>query len=122
VRQWGYCERKRLRLGHARQRSPVKLEGASWDEEEGTVRRPMALSTAIKHAGCFMVFLRSKTSSPVVKPAMVRVVLSIALSLKWETRQLDVKKVFLHDKLSEVVYNRRPTSFINSTHPSTSVG
>jgi hypothetical protein len=53
-----------------------------------------------------MVFLRSKTSSPVVKPAMVRVVLSIALSLKWETRQLDVKKVFLHDKLSEVVYNR----------------
>jgi hypothetical protein len=69
-----------------------------------------------------MVFLRSKTSSPVVKPAMVRVVLSIALSLKWETRQLDVKKAFLHDKLSEVIYNRRPTSFINSTHPSTSVG
>jgi hypothetical protein len=34
--------------------------------------------------------------SPVVKPATVHVVLSIALSLKWETRQLDVKNAFLH--------------------------
>jgi hypothetical protein len=38
-----------------------------------------------------------ETFSPVVKPAMVHVVLSIALSLKWETRQLDVKNTFLHD-------------------------
>jgi hypothetical protein len=47
---------------------------------------------------------------------MVHVVLSIALSLKWESRQLDIKNAFLHDKLAEVVYSRQPTGFINSTH------
>jgi hypothetical protein len=55
--------------------------------------------------------------SPVVKPAMVRVVLSIALSLKWETRQLDIKNAFLHGKLAEVVYSRQSTGFIDSTRP-----
>jgi hypothetical protein len=48
---------------------------------------------------------------------MVRVVLSIALSLKWETRKLDVKNAFLHDKLAEVVYSRQPSGFIESTRP-----
>jgi histone deacetylase 1/2 len=58
-----------------------------------------------------------ETFSPVVKPALVRVVLSIALSLKWETRQLDVKNAFLHGKLTEVVYSRQPIGFIDSTCP-----
>jgi hypothetical protein len=59
----------------------------------------------------------NETFSPVVKPATVRVVLSIALSLKWETRQLNVKNAFLHGKLTEVVYCRQPTGFIDSTRP-----
>jgi hypothetical protein len=56
-----------------------------------------------------------ETFSLVVKPAMVRIVLSIALSLKWEIHQLYVKNVFLHGKLAEVVYSRQPTGFIDST-------
>jgi hypothetical protein len=58
-----------------------------------------------------------ETFSSVVKPATVRIVLSIALSLKWETRQLDVKNAFLHGKLAEIVYSRQPTGFIESTSP-----
>jgi hypothetical protein len=58
-----------------------------------------------------------ETFSLVVKPATVRVILSIALSLKWETRQLDVKNTFLHGKITEVVYSRQPTGFIDSTRP-----
>jgi hypothetical protein len=58
-----------------------------------------------------------ETFSPVVKQAMVRVVLSISLSLKWETHQLDVKNAFLHGKLAKVVYSRQPIGFIDSTRP-----
>jgi hypothetical protein len=58
-----------------------------------------------------------KTFSLVVKLATVCIVLSIALSLKWETCQLNVKNSFLHGKLAEVVYSRQPTGFIDSTLP-----
>jgi hypothetical protein len=53
----------------------------------------------------------------VVNLETIRVILSIALSLKWETRQLDVKSAFLHGKLAEVVYIRQPTGFIDSACP-----
>jgi histone deacetylase 1/2 len=59
----------------------------------------------------------NETFSPIVKPTMVRVIFSNALSLKWETRQLDVKNAFLHGKLTEVIYSRQPIGFINSTRP-----
>jgi hypothetical protein len=83
----------------------------------------MALSTATKARWVLRGFSQEQgidfdeTFSPVVKLATVRVVLSIALSLEWETRQLDVKNAFLHGKLAEVVYSRQPTGFIDSTHP-----
>jgi hypothetical protein len=41
---------------------------------------------------------------PVVKPATVHTVLSIAVSRDWPIQQLDVKNAFLHDTLTEIVY------------------
>ena len=58
-----------------------------------------------------------ETFSPVVKPATVRAVLSLALSQQWPIHQLDVKNAFLHGTLSETVYCCQPTGFIDTALP-----
>ena len=58
-----------------------------------------------------------ETFSPVVKPATVRTVLSLALSRTWPVHQLDVKNAFLHGTLSETVYSSQPAGFVDSSCP-----
>jgi len=58
-----------------------------------------------------------ETISPVVKPATVRTVLSLALSRSWPVHQLDVKNAFLHGTLSETVYCSQPAGFVDSSRP-----
>jgi hypothetical protein len=44
-----------------------------------------------------------ETFNPVVKPATVRTVLSLALSRSWPVHQLDVNNAFLHGTLTETI-------------------
>lgn len=52
-----------------------------------------------------------------MKLAIVWTMLSLGLSWNWPIHQLDVKNVFLHGDLSEIVYCAHPASFEDSHLP-----
>jgi histone deacetylase 1/2 len=58
-----------------------------------------------------------ETFSPVVKPATVRTVLTLALARSWSIHQLDVKNAFLHSTLTRTVYCSQPTGFVDPAQP-----
>jgi hypothetical protein len=59
----------------------------------------------------------TETFSPVVKPASIRTVLTIAASRSWQVHQLDVKNAFLHGFIDEEVFCLQPAGFVDQDHP-----
>jgi hypothetical protein len=55
----------------------------------------------------------TETYSPVIKPEIIRMVLSIALVNKWSICQLDVKNAFLHGFVSEDIYMEQPPKTVD---------
>ncbi|KAL9239991.1 hypothetical protein vseg_014258 [Gypsophila vaccaria] len=59
----------------------------------------------------------NETFSPVVKPATVRVILTLAITNSWPLRQLDINDAFLQGTLHDEVHMTQPPGFVDPTRP-----
>jgi len=57
------------------------------------------------------------TCSPFIKTTTIRLILSLAVSLKWPLRQLDVNNAFLQGTLHDIVFMQQPPGFVDSRFP-----
>lgn len=57
------------------------------------------------------------TFSAVVKPTIIRVVLSVAMSVGWSVKQINIRNAFLHVFLSEEVFLHQALGFVHQQYP-----
>ena len=58
-----------------------------------------------------------ETFSPMIKPPIVRIILSLAVQFNWPFRQLDVRNAFLHGVLKEEVYMVQSPGYVDPIFP-----
>jgi hypothetical protein len=54
----------------------------------------------------------AETFSPVIKPATIRLLLTLALQFDWPLKQLDVSNAFLHGSIQEEVFIEQPLALL----------
>lgn len=59
----------------------------------------------------------TRTFSPVVKAATIRIVLSLSVMHKWPLHQLDVNNAFLNGILTDRVFMEQPPGFVDQRYP-----
>lgn len=59
----------------------------------------------------------TKTFSHVMKPQIIRVVLTLAISYDWDISQIDVNNVFVNGELKEDVYMDQSLDFVDTSQP-----
>lgn len=52
-----------------------------------------------------------------LKSQLIRVILSIAVSLNWPLKHIDINNAFLNRNLQEKVFMRQPEGFESTTYP-----
>ena len=81
-------------------------------KEDGTIDRYKARLVAQGFSQIPGLDFR-ETFSPIIKHTIIRLILSLAVTLGWTMGQLDVKKAFIHRFLKEEVFMEQPPRFIN---------
>ena len=58
-----------------------------------------------------------ETFSLVIKPPIVRIILTLAIQFNWPLRHLDVRNAFLHGLLKEEVHMVQPPGYVDPICP-----
>jgi histone deacetylase 1/2 len=53
----------------------------------------------------------TETFSPVIKPVTIRIILTLAVTYKWQVQQIDINNAFLNGVLQEEVFMQQPAGF-----------
>ena len=101
-RTWSLCSRPHNR-NVIRNRWVYKLK----QQPDGTIKRYMARLVAKRFEQRVGIDYKG-TFSPVIKPATIRLMLSLAVHNNWHLRQIDISNAFLHGNLSEEVFMEQP--------------
>ena len=102
--------------------SDVNIIGCKWvyklkHKPNGSINRHKARLVAKGYYHQTLGLDYYETFSLVVKAATIHIILTIALSSKWEVRQLDVHNAFLNGELEEQVYMSQYPSYVDTKFP-----